>query len=284
MINNYPVRFALMPVYESDSWQNGGNEVERVYEINGYVASKCYLLKEVTSYDRNGDFSLSYKVAFPYCRKENNTWASNEDDNHILQNTVVVTDIFYTYDDALKAAMIKNNEILTKKISKSFFNQKTSSISDTKNAYLEYLKFLKELEIQIKINTDSMKFHHPTYPGFIVRIDGKIQKVANISVYEFMELYHDRSFQIYSVQGSRLDKAFKNCTSEPLSGDLIAYSNRGEHNIYLTNGYYLDHNFTIQKKTNAIQMEDAEVRVYTSETLEDFMISYQKHSPIQIKK
>ena len=54
MKNNYPIKYAAMPIYEQTGWTHGLNALERNYDVVAYIVSKCYLISERKEYERNG--------------------------------------------------------------------------------------------------------------------------------------------------------------------------------------------------------------------------------------
>lgn len=66
MKNNYPIKYALMPIIEQTGWTHGMHELEREYGVVCYIISKCYVIKETKKYNINGTTDIKYQVVFPY--------------------------------------------------------------------------------------------------------------------------------------------------------------------------------------------------------------------------
>lgn len=52
MKNNYPVKYAIMPIQNCDD------------KIMAYIVSKCYIISEEKNYSFDGNFKTSYNVFF----------------------------------------------------------------------------------------------------------------------------------------------------------------------------------------------------------------------------
>ena len=44
MKNNYPIKYAVMPIVEQTGWYPGLNELAREYGVVCYIVSKCYVV------------------------------------------------------------------------------------------------------------------------------------------------------------------------------------------------------------------------------------------------
>ena len=63
---NYPVKYAIMPIYEQVGWMSGLHELERSYEVVGNIVSKCYVVSKKISYLEDGSEEKEFEVVFPY--------------------------------------------------------------------------------------------------------------------------------------------------------------------------------------------------------------------------
>ena len=64
MKNNYPIKYAAMPIIEQTGWYPGLHELEREYGIVCYIVSKCYVVGREEKYNRYGNTICEYK-GFP---------------------------------------------------------------------------------------------------------------------------------------------------------------------------------------------------------------------------
>ncbi len=115
---NYPIKYAVMPIYEQVGWRCGLNDLEREYGIVYNIVSKCYVINETTNYFATGNSEKRYGVVFPYNRdgiyeEWNRVFPSYNED---LQNSNLTTvdNIYDDFDKALENANMKNMEVLEK--------------------------------------------------------------------------------------------------------------------------------------------------------------------------
>lgn len=147
MKNNYPVKYAIMPIQNCDD------------KIMAYIVSKCYIISEEKNYSFDGNFKTSYNVFFPYqFDMSESCWKREKPTFNAYSfkctNATVVNDIFDNYEDALKLATLKNDEILENNYGY------ISNISEMECIKLNHDKKIseyKELEEQIFTNTVDLK-------------------------------------------------------------------------------------------------------------------------------
>lgn len=93
---NYPIRYAIMPYNEHVGYVLGTNK--KIYDVTGYIASKCYVLSKKINYLEDGSSEKEYEVVFPYQKKE--LWKIE----YPSRNSIIVTDLYDSFEDAVKAA------------------------------------------------------------------------------------------------------------------------------------------------------------------------------------
>lgn len=104
---NYPIKYAAMPIIN--------NKAE--YKIVAYLPVKCYLIKEIKTYDSNGSSNMNYEVVFAFAKLNYLHFANsikqfpNFNLNKACYNSLIVDNIYENFDDTLKASNY-NNEIL----------------------------------------------------------------------------------------------------------------------------------------------------------------------------
>ena len=108
MKNNYPIKYALIPMIEQVGWVSGLNELEREYDVVCYIVSKCYLIDEVKKYHLDGSYDISYNVVCPYQRYDSfDTYNIEEPsfnyNSGYCTNSTKVNEIFNSIEEARNA-------------------------------------------------------------------------------------------------------------------------------------------------------------------------------------
>ena len=110
---NYPVKYAVLELKEPGGWNTNYKDVTR-----GNIVSKCYVLESIIKYTEDGISERQYKVFFPHNNLE--TFKNNirhgfqvlgKKDTDIEYNTVMVTDVFDTFEDAEKLCNKMNDNL-----------------------------------------------------------------------------------------------------------------------------------------------------------------------------
>ena len=148
MENKYPIKYALMPMYEQVGWYPSEYRSED-YGIVCYIVSKCYLIREEKTYFDNGTYKTKYNVVFPFEADLNETWLRQEPQfNYYGEciNSVSVDQIFNNLELAISVKKEKNREIITKECAVLHFDdnftEKAKEIEKkykTKAAYYEQI-------------------------------------------------------------------------------------------------------------------------------------------------
>lgn len=88
---NYPIKYAVMPIYEQVGWCNGLNDLERKYEIVYNIVSKCYVMKmKLLIIFATGKSEKRYDVVFPYI-KSGSMKSGTEFFRHIMKISKIAT-------------------------------------------------------------------------------------------------------------------------------------------------------------------------------------------------
>lgn len=290
MKNNYPIKYALMPLYEKTGWIRGLNELEREYNVVFYVVSKCYVLGERKKYNIDGNFHIDYEIVFPYKRDniQNKEWIRTEPQfnfDYESTNSVIVNKVFDDYSDALNEANLLNKKI------------RDLSSNDITQKY-------KDLEIKIEENTKDLKMNEISKQQTIIVMFEDKDIVCNMSLYNFIVLYCSDYFYVCNVSQADYDlmkNQIKNngrlderCSKESmkLKYDRFRYllANDPKENIvriancdskkeigcfYLSNdNMYYDEKMYQFYKDPIFQKNIHGIKVYTTETYEDIIKSY----------
>jgi len=138
MKNNYPIKYALMPIYDQVGWGHGLNELEREFEVVAYAVSKCYVLSEVKKYLVNGCFTYEYEVVFPYERDRDLNWNRVEPNFNLLNNNCInskcVCNVFDCYEEAFRVAEKLNFEKMAKAMSYIPYTDDYENLKDVRMA------------------------------------------------------------------------------------------------------------------------------------------------------
>lgn len=199
MKNNYPVKYAVMPIQNS----NG--------ETIANIVSKCYIISEEKNYSLDGNFKINYDVFLPYqFDMSESCWKREEPTFNAYSfkctNATVVNDIFDNYEDALKLATLKNDEILENNYG---YISNISEIERIKFNHDKKISEYKELEEQIFTNTVDLKVNSDSKPQIvqcaIVFSNGK--ELVNLDYFKNTSLYSCINFldEFYAYSVSKQD-------------------------------------------------------------------------------
>lgn len=155
----YPIKYAIMPIEEQTGWYPGLNELERVYDVVANIVSKCYVVGERKTYLSDGTFEIQYEVVFMY-DKNNASYGrfvpSVPEYNFYFQctNSIVVEQLFNSFEEALVVANQHNNDILYHEIGcLSFDDDFKDNVEMLKLEHQERLERYKKIEKIIETET-----------------------------------------------------------------------------------------------------------------------------------
>jgi hypothetical protein len=299
---NYPVKYAIMPIYKQTDWIQGLNELERDFEVIGYIVSKCYVLSEKTKYLEDGSKVKEYEVVFPY---QKNDYMSDEfkrvypkyNINNQCYNSKIVSNLYDNYIDALSNSKTLNDKILANNLGKLYFNSDYHKNSEKiQTDHKNLLKNLKILESKIEEETsDMITMNEPLKQSIIVIFDDKV-KILPLSIYNFIELYKNTPFYVCNVNKKDYEKMCEQVknnsfeTNKYLSLYLLA--NDVENKIIRIasdchqGSEYIDENNKLCYSSEIYQFYKdpifkssmPSIKVYTTETYEDIINSYKLNS------
>lgn len=284
MKNNYPIKYALIPMIEQVGWAPGLNELEREYGIVCYIASKCYVVKETKEYCEDGNSKVEYQIVCPYQYDDLDIWKRCEPSFHLIQghciNGITTNQLFDSYEEALSAKNEKNDEIILKKCihlryDENFRKRRENLI----NEFSEKLDYYNQLEKAIEDRTSELKVNHINKkPVTVVYKDNEYKKV-DMSLYSMIKLYDNVDFIVYTVDDelfNRLldgDKVLSNRMSKLLSNDganrTMKLTAPSMHDKYIYNKQI--HNNCQYTFPNIFINY---VSMYTTETYQDVLDSY----------
>ena len=289
MKNNYPIKYAVMPIVEQTGWYPGLNELEREYGVVCYIVSKCYVVGREEEYNMYGGTDCKYKVVFPY---EKDSWylgLSRVEPSY--NNSTNVDKVFDSFETARKDALKKNKEILSKELSfirvDDNFHQNVSLLKEKRE---EIVNYYQEIESMIEENsTDLVVNDKVKEQSVIVELNNSCKK-KDYSLYDMIRLYFDENFIVYNIslddykkieeqlkngEHVDIDSIKKNCLLISSSDDnkvkVINYDSTDRSCFYIEQGslYYDDKmEFSIES------ISDSNLVIYTMETYDDVINSY----------
>lgn len=315
---NYPIKYAVMPIYEQVGWCHGLNDLERKYEIVYNIVSKCYVINETINYFATGKSEKRYDVVFPYIKSGmyeewNRVFPSYNED---LQNSNLTTvdNIYDDFDKALENANMKNMEVLEKMelgIPYTSDNAYKERIDEINRIYKKREKKYKKIEELIDIDTQDMKINSIRKEQSIITMNEANDKIISISIYGFIKYYRNCPFYVCTVSNDQYKQMKKQIITtgrlaerNPHSsveydkfGYLLANDIENEI-IRITNSsdksgsYYLDDNEILCydsdmkpfDKDSQFSKRIMGIKVYTTETYDDIINAYKKSHTIDLAK
>lgn len=302
MKNNYPIKYALMPIEEQTGWIHGLNELEPDRNVIAYIASKCYKISDKTEYYQTGIEKKSYEVVFPYEREDYGVWVRVEPSFNLMHgsciNCITVDKVFDSYEDAHQEACKKNHKLALKSYGylPCDFNF-SECIRQFKEEYEEKLTIYQDLEQKIEQNTkDLVVAENKKEQNIIIVNNGKVMN-NTCSLYEFIKLFSYESFCVYNTsieEYNAMKSEIKN------NGKLDDFSTIRDNNCLLVNdkeknivqiinygdkdeigcfylkddNMYYDRNMIPFTKEVAFNYYKSNIIVYTIETYEDVINSH----------
>ncbi len=304
---NYPVKYAAMPIIEQVGWSHGLNELKRNYDVVCYIVSKCYLLSDKTKYKENGKNEKVYEVVFPYQKGQYYSWErvtpSFNVFNHACTNSDFVEKVFDSYEEALEFVTQKNKKLFDKTlVHLSYTEDLAAQLSKKREEFNDMLSRYKMLEQQILANTSDFKQSNvKALNKLIMKNKGKI-KVLSSSLYEFLEYSSYSKFIVYSISIEQYDKLVTLINNQDTSdiseimenaSPILYYDCEAkEKNIMAIDQdgnvlYYINEWETLksndEQKIPSVELkeiDDKTSHLFTTETLEDIMLSFNEHKYI----
>lgn len=304
---NYPVKYAPMPIIEQIGWDHGLNELERKYDVVCYIVSKCYLLSDKIKYKENGKSLKEYEVVFPYQKGQYYNWERVIPEfnliNYSCTNSNLVNKVFDNYEEALEFATQKNKELCDKTWAYLPYTEDLNDrILEKKQEFSDRLSSYKMLEQQILINTSDLEQSNvKELNKLIINNKGKI-KILSSNLYEYLNFSSISDFIVYSVsleQYEKLVALVSNqdvCDISRIIGDVspILYNESKNKNIMVINEkgnilYYINEWECLidntEQKMPSVELKsisDKTECLFTTETLEDIVLSLKKHKNINL--
>ena len=306
---NYPVKYAAMPIIEQVGWSHGLHELEREYDVVCYIVSKCHLISNLTKYTEDGRNIKQYEVVFPYQPGEFSRWKRVTPSYNLIHgyctNGNKVDKIFDTYEDALSFVTTKNEELCKKSyIYLPYSENYAAKIQAKKDEFNEKLAEYKLLEEQILLHTEDMEIGKSKKLTNVIKIVNNSGRVLSCSIYEILNLFDRDKFVAYSIPKEQYTNIIKLINEEKIEDiksmtgahqGLLLHKEKDDFiKLAIEEGcgaYYIQNNcvnydVNLDKVTiKSFENIDEDTLIfYTTETIDDLLNSYKKHSEIDLRE
>lgn len=306
---NYPIKYAAMPIIEQVGWSHGLHELEREYDIVCYIVSKCHLISDLTKYTEDGRTIKQYEVVFPYQPGEFSRWKRTIPTYNLIHgyctNANKVDAIFDSYDDALNYASTKNEQLCENTWKYLPFSKDImEKIQEKKDEFDAKLAKYKLLEQQILLHTKDMKIGENKKLSNVVKIENNKGKILALTLYETIDIFDRDKFVVYSISQEQYNDLIKMIREEQSSdiksiignaqGLLIHKTKDDFIKLVIEEGcgaYYIQNNsinydYKLDKVTlKSFEGIDEDTLIfYTTETIDDLLSSYKKHTEIDLRE
>ena len=159
MKNNYPIKYAVVPMIEQVGWSHGLHELEREYGTVCYIVSKCYLVEESKKYKADGTVRVNYHVVCPYQYDKFNEWNRVEPTFNIhgqCTNDIVVDEVYDNLEEAIVYKDKKNQEIFQKLFKYLPYEVLKKRFKEIESEYNNKLEYYNQLEAMIEKNAQEL--------------------------------------------------------------------------------------------------------------------------------
>jgi len=299
---NYPIKYAAMPIIEQVGWTHGLHQLEREYDVVCYIVSKCYLISDLTKYTSNGSKNQEYEVVFPYQETEFNRWQRIIPEYNFMNGSCINSNkvdlVFETYEDALKHSITKNKNLIIKNLKYISL----SSIQQTKEEFETKLAEYKELEHKILSYTYDLEIGENKKLNGVIKIENNNGKISTFSIYEVLKYYDKNKFVVYNITGeqfSNLEKLIHEGKTTDIKSliaptqallinhpkdEFIKFAIEDPNGAYYIKNDLITFSYEIDKvsPSDYENIDEDTIIFYTTETMNDLLISYEIHPVIDL--
>ena len=296
MKNNYPIKYAVMPVIEQTGWYPGLHELEREYGVVCYIASKCYLVGREERYNMYGGVESEYNVVFPY---EKDKWyqgfLSRVEPRECLangrcNNAINVDKVFDSFEEAKVVASKKNKEILSKELSFIRVDDNfLQNVSLVKEKHEELVNYYQNIESMIEDNSIDLVVNDKVKEqAVIIEQNNSCKKKG--SLYHMINFYANKNFIAYNISlddFKKIEKQLKNGEQvdvDSIKKNCLLISSSWDKKVKVINCDSIDRScFYIEEGSLYYDdkldfsmdfINDNTTIVYTVETYDDVINSY----------
>lgn len=306
---NYPIKYAAMPIIDQVGWSHGLHELEREYDIVCYIVSKCYLISDLTKYTEDGRSIKEYEVVFPYQPTDFCKWQRVTPTYNLIHgyctNSNKVDAVFNSYEEALNHVTEKNEKLCEDTWKCLPFSENLmKEIQEKRDEFDARLAEYKVLEQQILSHTDDIKVGENRKLNNVVRFVNNSGKILLCNIYEMLKLFDNDKFVVYNISQEQYASLTKLIDEEKIDdikpvigstqGLLIHKTKDDVIKLAIEEGcgaYYIENNrISYDYKLDKVTQGDFEnigedvLTFYTTETIEDLLNSYKKHSEIELRQ
>ena len=296
MKNNYPIKYAAMPIIEQTGWVPGLNELEREYWIVCYIVSKCYVVGREEKYNMYGNTLCEYKVVFSYGKDNQYGDLSRVEPEFCLMNgrcnnSTNVDKVFDSFEEAKEETEKKNKEILSKELSyirvDDNFHQNVSLVREK---HEEVVSYYQEIENMIEENSADLVVNDKVKEQSVIFERNNSWKKIEYSLYDMIRLYSDEDFIAYNVSlddFKKIEEQLKNgeqIDTENIKKNCLLISSSWDKKVKVINCDSIDRScFYIEEGSLYYDdkldfsmdfINDNTTIVYTVETYDDVINSY----------
>ena len=312
MKNNYPIKYAVMPIKEQIGWVHGLNELEREYGIVCYIVSKCYVVSRKEKYNMYGNTIFEYQVVFTYEKDDSYRCLSRVEPRYDFygrcSNSTNVDKVFDSFEEAILDAKKKNEKIVNKKISFLHFDDKfLENVSLLRREHEEKVNKYRKIERMMEKNSSDLVVNNKVKEQTVIIKRNNSYNKKDYSLYDVIKLYNDvysnkdfmkiydntadENFIAYNVslddykkieeqlkngQEVDTDSIEKNCLLISIGGgkkiSVINYDAKDKRSCFYIEDGFLYYDDKINFSISSIS--DDTTIVYTVETYDDVINSY----------
>ncbi len=266
MKNNYPIKYAVMPIVEQTGWAPGLNELVREYGVVCYIVSKCYVVVREEEYNRYGNILYKYKVVFPYKKDNLHRYLLRVEPSYNCygkcSNATTVDKVFDSFEEAREDAEKKNKKIVNKKISFLHCDDDfLQNVSLLRKEQEEKVNKYRKIERMMEKNSSDLVVNDKVKEQSVIIAGNNSYKKKECSLYDMIYFYSDENYIVYNVSledykrieeqiksGEQVntDSIKKNCLLISSSDDkkmkVINYDSKNKSCFYIEDGclYYDD--------------------------------------------
>ena len=195
MKNNYPIKYAAMPIIEQTGRAPGLNELEREYRVVCYIVSKCYVVGREEKYNMYGNTECKYKVVFPYERDNLHRYLLRVEPNYNCygecRNSINVDKVFDNFEEAREDALKKNKKIVNKKISFLHCDDNfLQNVSLLRKEQDEKVNKYRKIERMMENNSSDLVVNDQVKEQSVIIERNNSYKKKECSLYDMIGLYN----------------------------------------------------------------------------------------------
>ncbi len=297
---NYPIKYAAMPIIEPI------NRLEKATVC--YIVSKCYLVGEKTIYKIDGDYEKEYAVVFPYqpIYFDDKTKIFDLEKvipqynfNFQCNNYNLVEQVFDNYEEALKFTNEKNSNLINNEC--SYIPR--SKAHKEREEFQNNLRKYRILTNQILDNTITLDQSYLKKLDKVIRVNPERTQISRDNLYQYLEYnmqYNlDKTYKVYSLSLEQYQylleliakQNYKDIIEIEKKAKPLIYHEADAKNVMIMNIngevlYYLNEKQILENADKECPLPTNSLNeiVYTTETLKDLILSFEKTENFELKE